>query len=333
MTEKTEAFIRGTAWPSGAGVPYPRADPADFARLPVDTWGMAMVPVGVRLEFTGDATAVDISYTTATDDLGYRGSGAGTTFAAWRNGSKVDEADAVLGESTVRLDTAAAESDDPDTDRVIVHIPEGMKPTITSITAVDGSIAPAPAQKRWLAYGDSINEGWVASGPSGAWPSIVGRRHGLDVVNLGYAGSARGEIVSAQQIAALDSPAVISIAHGTNCWTRIPYSTEMMSSTTEAFLCIVRAGHPGVPIVVLSPVTRPDAESVPNELGATLGDLRLAMERATRSLIEAGDVDLTLVPGRDVLAAELLADGIHPGDEGHRVLADAFGPVISAAAR
>jgi lysophospholipase L1-like esterase len=243
----------------------------------------------------------------------------------WRDGRQVDEQPATLGSGTVRVSLGSA-----DAGRAVVHLPEGMKPSITTIEGVGGDIAPAPAQPRWLAYGDSIAEGWIASGPAGAWPAIAGRDQGLDVVNLGYAGSARGEIVSAEHVASLEAD-VISITHGTNCWTRIPFSIEMMRATTDAFLRIVRAGHPHVPIVVASPVVRPDGESTPNKLGATLAGLRRAMEEATQARIDGGDARLTLVPGGDVLDPALLADGVHPGDEGHRVLAEAFGGAVRAA--
>ena len=81
-------------------------------------------------------------------------------------------------------------------------------------------------------------------------------------------------------------------------------------------------------MVVASPVVRPDAESTPNRLGATLADLRAAMEEVAQSHIDAGDKRLTLVPGGDIIGADLLADGIHPGDEGHRVLADVIGGAV-----
>jgi lysophospholipase L1-like esterase len=319
-----EPYLRGAAWPAGAGATYPRADPADVGRLPADTWGTATLPVGVRLEVVGDASALEVTYATTTDDMGYRGPGAGTTFAVWRDGAQIDEQPAVLGTGTVRLSLGAGEG------RAIVYLPEGMKPSIRAITGIGGTIEPAPAQPRWLAYGDSIAEGWIASGPAGAWPAIAGRDQGLDVVNLGYAGSARGEIVSAEHVASVGAD-VISITHGTNCWTRIPYSVDMMRSTTDAFLAIVRAGHPGVPIVVASPVVRPDGEATPNKLGATLADLRAAMEAATQARIDAGDGVLTLVPGAGVLDPALLADGVHPGDEGHAVLARVFGTAVRAA--
>lgn len=338
---EVEPYLRGAAWPAVPGVPYPRADPADAGRLPADTWATSTVPAGVRLELVGDATHVDIEYVTATDQLGYRGPGAGTTFTVWRAGVAVDEQPARLGAGSVRLrlSTAGSGGDGlrdpgpgapgtpgPVDDRAVVYLPEGMKPLVTAVAGVDGTIAPAPRQPRWVAYGDSITEGWVATGPAMAWPAIAGRRQGLDVVNLGYAGSARGEIASAEQVAALDAD-VVSLAHGTNCWTRVPHSSAMMRAATEAFLGIVRAGHPGVPIVVASPVVRPDAEGTPNRLGATLADLREAIEDATRAV--ADDL-VTLVPGADLLDTALLADGIHPGDEGHQTLAHTLGAAVRA---
>ena len=320
--EQPEPFLRGCRFAAVPGVPYPRADARDFTRLPIDTWGTAQIPATVRLELVGDAEAVEVAYRTEAEDLGYRGDGAGTTFALWRDGALVAEEKAVLGEGVVRLQAGYATDE-----RAIVFLPEGMRPTVLSIEGVGGMIEPAPPQRRWVAYGDSIAEGWVASGPSGAWPAIAGRTHRLDVCNMGYAGSARGEIVSAEHVAALDAD-VISITHGTNCWTRIPFSVEMMRAGTAAFIEVVRQGHPETPIVVASPVVRPDAETTPNRLGATLTDLRLAMEQVAQARIDSGDKRLTLVTGGDIIGPELLADGIHPGDEGHRVLAEVIGGAV-----
>ena len=328
MPERSEpsSLIRGCAWPAGAGVAYPRADPLDFSRLPIDTWGTAQIPAGVRLEFVGDATAVTIGYRTETDDLGYRGEGAGCSFSLWRGGALVDEQAAVVGDGVVELRTDGEAADVP----AIVYLPEGMRPTVTSIAAVDGSIEPAPAQRRWLVYGDSIAEGWVATAPALAWPAVAGRSLGLDVCNLGYAGSARGEIVSAEHLASIPA-SVISISHGTNCWTRIPHSAEMMRAITRAFLDVVRQGHPTTPIVVASPVVRPDAETTPNRLGATLVDLRGAIEQVVEERIARGDAHLDLVRGAPLLTADQLPDGIHPGDEGHAAIAAAVGPILAKA--
>ena len=308
-------FLRGVAWPATDTVPYPRADPTQARRLPADTWLAAQLPAGVRMEMTGDATGVDIEYTTRTDELGYRGDGAGRTFSVWRGGSRVDEQPAELGRGTVRLELGDG------VERAIVYLPEGMKPAVAGLRAVGGELEPAPPQPRWVAYGDSITEGWSASSPAHGWVAVAGRECGLDALNLGYAGSARGEIAIAEQIAALDAD-VISLAYGTNCWSTIPHSADMLRAGAEAFLRIVRSAHPDVPIVVVSPIIRPDAESTPNHLGANQTDLRSAIEQAVRA---TADPSTVLVPGRDLVSAERLRDGIHPDDAGHQLLAHTIG--------
>ena len=322
---EVEPFLRGCAWGAVPGVPYPRFDPRDRARLPADTWQCAQIPAGVRLELVGDAAALEVDYTTATDDLGYRGAGAGTTFALWRAGQQVDERRAELGAGTVTLALGG-----PAEEPAVVYLPEGMRPEVLAVRAVGGVVEPAPPGPRWVAYGDSILEGWVASAPAVAWGAVAARRYGLDLVNLGYAGAARGEIPCAEAVAGLAAD-VVSISHGTNCWTRTPHSVGMMRETTRAFLDIVRQGHPLTPLVVASPVIRPDAETTPNRLGATLADLRAAMEEVVRDRFDSGDDNLALVPGAQVITAADLADGIHPGDGGHARLAEVFGSAVAAA--
>ena len=284
--------MRGSAWPAGELAPYPRCDPGPLGlRLPADTRASAALPVGVRLEFTGACEAVEITVRTETRELGYRGTDAG---------------------------------------RAVVYLPEGMRPRVLAFGALGGAIAPAPRDPRWLCYGDSIAEGWCASEPAGAWPHVAAREHGLDVVNLGYAGAARGEIASAEEIAQLPADA-ISIAHGTNCWARTPHSAELFAAGLRAFLAIVRGAHPRTPIVAISPILRADAEHAPNKLGATLADLRSAFEAVIEQRRAAGDAALTLVRGLALVPRERLPDGIHPDDAGHVLMARALGPVLRAA--
>ena len=269
-------FLRGAAFPPTRSVPYPRAKPDD--RLPRDTWQMACIPAGVRVEWVGSGTAE------------LEGEGELT----WVDAS----------------------------DRRIGYLP--AKPGVR-VTSIEGDVEPAPTQPRWLAYGDSITEGWVTSTPAQAWPAVAGREHGLDAINMGYAGAARGEIASAEHVAELPAD-IITVAHGTNCWTRTPHTPGMVAEGLRAFLDVVREGHPETPIVVVSPIVRPDAEDTLNRLRATLADLRRAIEDV------AGDRDdVQLVPGLHLVAPDELPDGIHPGDEGHAAIAAAVGPVLAKA--
>ncbi len=321
-----EPFLQGCAWPAGEDVPYPRCDPGpEGLRLPADTRRAAALPVGVRFSFLGEPECLEIEYETETTDLGYRGNGAGTQFVLYRGNERVDEADAQLGKGRIKLSTGEGP------EIATLYLPEGMRPRVLGLHPHGGPIKAPKTQPRWLSYGDSIAEGWCTTEPALAWPHIVAREHSFDVVNLGYAGAARGEIASAQEIASLPT-ALISISHGTNCWSRTPHSARLFAESMRAFIEIVRTGHPKLPVVAISPIVRPDAEHTINLLGSTLEDLRKAFEDVVSECIQLGDQNLTLVKGRNLVDSEMLPDGIHPGNEGHAEMARTLGPILSRAA-
>ncbi|SDJ87495.1 GDSL-type esterase/lipase family protein [Streptomyces indicus] len=314
-------LLRGVSWLDADGVPV-RADPADRDRLPGDTWERATVPAGVRLECTAEAaTGVEVRFS-CRDPLpadAYRH--VEPVFTLLRGEETVAEAAVVPGpDQVIRLEAAL--------DGVFtLHLPEVLRPVVHEVRAVGGTLRPAPARPRWLVYGDSISEGWTSSRPHLAWPARAGRALGLDAVNLGYAGAARGELASAQQLGSLPAD-LITLAFGTNCWSRTPSSSALLYETTRAFLALVRAAHPEVPVLVVSPVVRPDAENTPNALGATLAELRVAQERAVTDLV---DKQVHLLSGARLIAAEHMVDGVHPGDEGHGLIAQGVVEALRAA--
>ncbi|MFG2647459.1 GDSL-type esterase/lipase family protein [Streptomyces sp. NPDC048436] len=317
-------FVRGAAWWTEDGRVV-RADPADRERLPGDTWERAGFPAGVRLEFTArGVSAVEVAYTASpasgVDASGADASGADAFLAAppvftLLAGKDAFDTPAAPGEHLTRIQLPYLNGD------ITVHLPETLRPVLHGVRAVDGTLTPAARRPRWLVYGDSIAEGWSASRPHLAWPALAGRALGVETVNLGYAGAARGESASAEQLAALDAD-LITVAFGTNCWSRTPHSARLLYETTLAFLSLVRRGHPKAPLLLVSPVLRPDAEAAPNALGATLGALRAAVERAAR------DAGADLLPGGGLLHAGQLVDGVHPGDAGHGVIADAVASAL-----
>ncbi|GAA1362116.1 GDSL-type esterase/lipase family protein [Streptomyces beijiangensis] len=314
-----EPFLRGIAW-WDAGRPV-RADPACADRMPWDTWERAKIPVGVRLEFTsGGAKAVEVRYSTSDP-----GPDAPVFVFSLLEGDVTHaEAAAVPGEDmVVRIGLPSGEG--PFT----LHLPDSLSPAVRAVRGLGGTPAPAPPLPRWLVYGDSITEGWCATRPALAWPAVAGRALGLDPLNLGYAGAARGELVCAEQLAGLDC-ALVTLAFGSNCWSRVPFSAGLMHETVRAFVAVVRNSHPDTPVWVVSPVLCPEAEDTPNALGATLADLRGAIERAVRALTASGDGRLALLPGGALLAPDQLSDGLHPDDSGHAHLAASFAEAVLA---
>ncbi|MFF7814691.1 GDSL-type esterase/lipase family protein [Streptomyces sp. NPDC007945] len=318
-----DPFLRGTAWRDGDRVV--RADPADLDRLPWDVAERAALPIGVRVEFLAQpgTSAVELRYRADVPPAGDALGALRHVFALWQDGRCVREVCAEPAEeATVRLRLP------PGGGEFTVHLPEAQAPVVRGVRGVGGALTPAPARPRWLVHGDSITEGWWSTRPAHAWPAAAGRALGLDPVNLGYAGGARGELVLAEHLARLPGD-LITLAFGTNCWDRVPATPEWLHATVRSFVGLVRRGHPRTPILLVSPVLRPAAEHTRNALGATLTELRRAMERAGRELAAEGDRHLTVLPGRPLLRPEHLADGLHPDDTGHAALAEAVTKALS----
>jgi len=323
-------LLVGALWPATDHVPYPRADPADL-RLPRDSWARAQVPAGVHLAWRGTLERVEITVTTTTDQLGPRGPGGGTTCTLWCGPQMVGEVAASLGTHRYTIVPAPAMPgvEPPGTWRL--YLPEVMGPEVTSVR-LWGDVDPIATADRHLvlAYGDSIVEGWQVSSPALAWPAVLGRSLDTHVANLGYAGACRGELASAEQIAALSQPVdAIVVAFGTNCWSLSPHSPAMVEATLDAFLRVLHQGHPTTPVAVVTPVVRPDAEAAANRLGATLADLRAAEAGVVASAASGAGTPLVLVDGMALLGPDQLVDGVHPGDDGHRAIAEGVGAALA----
>ena len=89
---------------------------------------------------------------------------------------------------------------------------------------------------------------------------------------------------------------------------------------------------PIAPIVVVSPVLRPDAEDEPNKLGATLADIRHAIESVDpRPHRRRATTRWPWWPVRASSTPDHLGDGIHPDDEGHKRIAATVAKALSLA--
>jgi lysophospholipase L1-like esterase len=237
--------------------------------------------------------------------------------AAWQGDNLLATATVEPGEQRTTLDLSAAAGP------VHVYLPMHMRP-------VPCGVLKRPSTRTWIAYGDSITGTWSSPLPGSDWVSRSARALGINAINLGFAGAARGELAVATDIANSDAD-LISIAFGTNCWSLVPHSPQQLQDVTAQFLAEVRRGHPHVQIVVISPIVRPAGETTQNACGAILADLRSAVEAAALERTSAGDGALTLIPGLDLLPPGLLCDGIHPSAEGHAAYTQALLPTLRAA--
>lgn len=196
-------------------------------------------------------------------------------------------------------------------------------PTIMSVAVgnleTNGSLEPATVRPYLLALGDSITQGFVVGSPSLTWPALVASHFGLDLINQGVAGhvfdraSLRG--LSAMRGA---PPSIITVAYGTNDWARKPTARAIRQDAAR-YLDKLAWYFPGVPIYVVSPLWRADADDeVPS--GTTLhwvgSMLRECCDEHEHMLYVEG---YDAIPENDLM----LADGrVHPGPVDSRLVAE-----------
>lgn len=114
----------------------------------------------------------------------------------------------------------------------------------------------------WLHHGSSISQGSNATSPTGIWPVIAARIACLDLVNMGFGGSALLDPFTAR--AMRDTPAdVISLKLGINLVNSDLMRLRAFGPAVHGFLDTIREGHPNVPLLVISPIFCPIHETTP----------------------------------------------------------------------
>lgn len=112
---------------------------------------------------------------------------------------------------------------------------------------------PAPRDRKvWLHHGSSISHGSNAAYPTEVWPALAATAGGVELVNLGFGGSALLDPFTAR--AMRDTPAdLISLKIGINIVNTDAMRLRAFTPAVHGFLDIVREGHPTAPLLVVSP--------------------------------------------------------------------------------
>ncbi|WP_040791603.1 GDSL-type esterase/lipase family protein [Nocardia paucivorans] len=223
----------------------------------------------------------------------------------------------------------------------------------------DAEIEPIVGTDRrvWLHHGSSISQGSNAAGPSSTWPAVAAGLDGVELINLGLAGSALLDPFTARTIR--DTPAdLIGLEIGINLVNSDVMRVRAFASAVHGFLDTIREGHPTTPLVVVSPFYCPIHEDTPGPGAFDLEALRAGKLRfrATGDPSERAEGKLTLTVIREELSrivaqraaedpnlhyldglqlygpkdfAELpLPDGLHPDAATHRLIGERFTKVV-----
>ncbi|MET7302108.1 SGNH/GDSL hydrolase family protein [Embleya sp. NPDC005575] len=162
---------------------------------------------------------------------------------------------------------------------------------------------PAGGCKVWLHHGSSISHGSNAAAPTGIWPALAAAAGDVELINLGFGGSALLDPFIARTMR--DTPAdLISLKIGINIVNMDLMRLRAFGPAVHGFLDTIRDGHPTTPLLVVSPIHCAIHEHTP---GPSAMDLEAMSEGRLRftatgdpAQIAAGKLTLTVI--RDALA-------------------------------
>lgn len=166
-------------------------------------------------------------------------------------------------------------------------------------------------EKPVVFYGSSITQGGCAMRPGLAYTDIISRKYNLHYINLGFSGSAHGEVPMMEYIAGLDMAAFVY---------DFDYNTDANGLWAKHYrgYKIVRDAHPDIPIVIMGH---------PNFKGEKWNYDRMAAVEDTYKRAKAeGDNNVYYIPSPELFGEwgfeYCTADGIHPNDAGFKQMAD-----------
>lgn len=352
--ERTEFGVLPHRLPAWA-----RAQGADAQLLKAESQ-----PSGVRLAFRTTATTIELDTRRSTVSFAGFPARPDGVIQLVVDGEAVAE-DATTGGTVMTVDVATGvptTTEGPDQTTRFAGLPDDAKdveiwlPHNETIEVrglrADAPVEPIRSERPvWLHHGSSISHGSNATHPLGTWPAVASRLGGVELINLGFGGSALLDPFTARTIR--DTPAdLISLKLGINLLNTDLMRLRAFVPAVHGFLDTIREGHPETPLLVVSPIfcgiheNTPgpgafDLEAIargqmsfistgdPAEVAA--GKLTLVViRRELQKIVEArGDANLHYLDGLDLYgeadaATHPLPDALHPDAETQRLIGERF---------
>lgn len=326
-------------------------------------------PSGVRLVFRTSATAIELD-TLATKrvyvgaparpdglyDLLVDGRLAGQGSVAGGNALVIDMATGTMEKRPGPAGTVGFSGLPGGMKDVEIWLPHNEIAELIALRT-DAPIEAATDSGRrvWLHHGSSISHGSDAASPTTTWPALAASRGGVELVNLGFGGSALLDPFTARTMR--DIPAdVISVKLGINLVNADLMRLRAFGPAVHGFLDTLREGHPTTPLLVVSPIycgihedtpgpSAPDVSSGrmrframgdPAERASGKLTLGVIREQLVRIVEQRADSNLHYLDGLGLYgepdSVELpLPDELHPDAETHRLIGERFAKLAFAA--
>lgn len=179
--------------------------------------------------------------------------------------------------------------------------------------------------KRIVVYGSSVVQGASASRAGMAYPAILQRRTGYDLINLGFSGSAKMEIELARYLATVPADCYVL-----DC---IPNPTPgQINERSYNFIKYLHEHQPTIPIVLVETIFRQNG-LWDQQVGATVRKQNEEIRKTWERLKKEGVKNIYYLESDKLIGDdhEATIDGIHLTDLGFTRMADAILPLIRKA--
>lgn len=269
-----------------------------------DFYAKTFATSGVMLEFDTDSSFLHLEFavTRASSRPGF----AHTVFV---NGRVVGRVEGSLEPGAKNAPFGGSFDLGQGSKRVRVHFPWGAASRIRKVELSDGSTLKAvPRRGKMLVFGDSITQGYDASVPEKSYASQIIEHIGLDGINKAIG----GEVFCPELARIQDAfqPEVITVAYGTNDWSKTDRQTLWTNS--RLFYKALRENYPQAKIYALAPIWRADRDA--DKPAGPFGDIPGLFASIVEEIGNAQLIDCIDFLPQDV---HLYSDlRLHPNDDG-----------------
>lgn len=195
--------------------------------------------------------------------------------------------------------------------KVTIYLPWSASTAIKEFSVDDGAvIEPVVYDKKILALGDSITQGYDALRPSNRYMTKLSEKIGAEEINKAIGGER-----FAPEFAVLKDdfePNYIFVAYGTNDW--CVYDRETFTKNCVGFFNAVRRNYPNSKIFAITPIWRKD-NSNDTQMGS-FENVAKIIEETVATLDNAILIKgIDFVPKDEKFYADFF---LHPNDEGFK---------------
>lgn len=305
----------GQAW-SGLDRPYDRLPARAKEKVRPELWILSTNSSGLAIYFSSNTTSISVRWNLRYDTYLPHMAATGTKgigLYTWKEGKwqfvncgrpsgKTNESELISGM-------------DPEWKEFLLYLPlyDGIDSLFIGIKP--GAEIKIPEDNRFTGkpivfYGTSITQGGCASRPGMAYTSIIGRKLGREVINLGFSGNGRLEPEIAELINEIDAACYVI-----DCLPNL--GSKQVLERTVPFIKLLKDVHPGIPVLLIESAIPEGAflnQERYNEVEAKNKNLFTSFQQ----LQAEGFKQIYYVPREKLLGYdhEATVDGVHYTDLG-----------------